>query len=258
MRSARILPIVLLGGLLQACATGGAAKRPKEADPEKDPRVLMQLGDSAASRQAWLEAISYYQRSVAIDGGNAIVRNNLGLSLAAIDKLPEAESEFHQAIQINPDYADARNNLGMVLSRLGRRPEAKDEFRRAAETRTYSTPHIALFNLGRLQLEDGELDTAVESFRASTQHRPDFSAAALALGLALQKQGRLREASSQFEKCVKSFPGDCNMPYHYGTSLYETKRYEEAGTQFDKVVQLCPGLEPARKANEYLKLLRER
>lgn len=248
---------LLLLGLTAACASSGG-KPPKGPMPDDDPRIQMQLGDAAQASGKCMDAIEHYKKSIANDPGNALVHNNLGLCLLSSRRCPEAEVEFRKALEINPTFADCRNNLGNALACQGKKPEAKDELGKAAADPNYSTPHVAWYNLGKLQLEDGEFAPAVESFRKAFEKRPDFAPACLGFGTALQKSGRLREAAAQFEKCAKSFNNDCEAHYELGACYYEMKRYNEAAAEFDKVIAMCPGSDTASKSNEYLKNLRER
>ncbi|MFN7975249.1 MAG: tetratricopeptide repeat protein [Acidobacteriota bacterium] len=249
--------------LLAACPApeskpprGGRSNKTKDAREPEDPRTYQRLGDSASANKQWPEAIDSYQKYLAIDPGNSVVHNSIGLANLVLGRADEAETHFRRAVEINPQFADALNNLGLVLDRKGDRAGAKTQFAACAAITTNITPWTCLYNLGKLQFEDGEYPQAVESFRQAFERRPEVTTG-LGLGMALEKQGRLREACAQFEKCVKAFAADCTPQYYLGKCLYDQKRYQEAGTPFEKVVELCPGTETAGKANEYLKVLRE-
>lgn len=257
MKVMRLLAtLAVAGAVLGSCATSGS-KSPKDPTDD-DPRTMMALGDSAAAHGEWAEAVKFYEASIAKDATQALPHNNLGLAYLNLRMFDKAAASLRKALQINPGYCDANNNLGTTLAMSGDRAGAKEQFGISAACPGYSTPHTALYNLGSLQMEDGEFNAAIESFRGAWEKRPDFIPAGLGLGNALMKAGRLREACSQFDACVKSFPQNCDALYAHATCLYEAKQYEYAAAAFEKVIQACPGTDPAKKSNEYLGILRGR
>jgi Flp pilus assembly protein TadD len=87
--------------------------------------------------------------------------------------------------------AVAHLNLALVLGRLGRVVEAKAVLRVCAELdgaglrdpRTHHAARVAcLFHLGRLAMEQGKLQEAVEVFLEAVQKRPHYYAAQVTLG----------------------------------------------------------------------------
>ena len=75
-----------------------------------------------------------------------------------------------QALQLEPEYADARNNLGMALRDLGRLPEALAQFERAVRTDPTSSP--ARLNLAfTLSLLDRNAEAA-EHYREARRLNP--------------------------------------------------------------------------------------
>ena len=64
-------------------------------------------------------AISYYQKSAALDPNYATPHNDLGILYEAKGLLDRAESEYQKALAIDKNYAKAHTNLALLYERKG-------------------------------------------------------------------------------------------------------------------------------------------
>ena len=64
-------------------------------------------------------AISWYQKSIALDEDYAAPHNDLGILFEAKGWLDRAESEYKKALTINPDYEKSHTNLALLYERKG-------------------------------------------------------------------------------------------------------------------------------------------
>ena len=62
---------------------------------------------------------------------DAEIRNNLGLALARLGRIPEAIDQFHEAVRLDPNNAAAHANLGWALLESGKPRESIPEFEAA-------------------------------------------------------------------------------------------------------------------------------
>src|SRR4029077_60420 len=88
-----------------------------------------------------------------------------------------ALDEMRRASELAPEDAEIRNNLGLALARLGRIPEAINEFHEAVrlEPNNAAAAHA---NLGWALLESGKPRESIPEFEAALQLNPEFKAAA--------------------------------------------------------------------------------
>ena len=60
------------------------------------------------------EAITHYQRALAINPDYPEAHINLGIALAGRGRIDEAMAHYQKALAIKPDYAEAHYNLGVA------------------------------------------------------------------------------------------------------------------------------------------------
>ena len=84
------------------------------------------------------------------------------------------------------------NKRGVALIALGRRDDARAAFTEALAAVERCAP--PLVNLGNLLLEDGDVEGAIERYRAAIRADESYPMAYLNLGVALKRAGRRAEA----------------------------------------------------------------
>jgi tetratricopeptide (TPR) repeat protein len=83
------------------------------------------------------EADPFYYRSLAFDGGRAVVHHNLGVCLRQLGRASEAERCFRRAIAIDPAYFHSLEELGILCLERGEREAAGEWLRRAGSRRAH-------------------------------------------------------------------------------------------------------------------------
>ncbi len=92
------------------------------------------LGRQLVGDQArFAEAITLFERSIALHPTNTEALSNLGLALAQSDRIDEAIARLEQALRVNPKFYQAHNNLGFAFVRAGRLEDAAAAFAHAAQ-----------------------------------------------------------------------------------------------------------------------------
>jgi Flp pilus assembly protein TadD len=145
------------------------------------------------------EAITHFQKALAINPDDAKAHNNLGAALRQEERLDEAITQYQNALQINPDYVDAHNNLGSALRQKGRVDEAITQYREALQINPdYADAH---YNLGNAFLQKGNAGEAIAQFQQALEVKPTQPAALnnLAWLLAACPEASLRNGAKAVE-----------------------------------------------------------
>jgi tetratricopeptide (TPR) repeat protein len=154
---------------------------------------------------------------LAADAGKPESRSNLAATLLEVGKFDEAEAILAPLMSDEPRANDLVN-YGVLLSRQGRPSEALARFREAAE----ELPE-ALLNVGRTEVEEGELTQAVTTFRRALELGVD--AAARDLGEAYEKLGELEEAEAVYRAAWEA--GDTRVAVRLGFLAARLERVTE-------------------------------
>jgi hypothetical protein len=103
------------------------------AHPDRST-ILAALQASAALNhqlQQFPTALTQWQRAITISPNSASLHNNLGQTLAALDRPDEALAATLQALALDPNYAIAHRNLGLLLHQMGQGRSAAQALTRA-------------------------------------------------------------------------------------------------------------------------------
>ena len=186
--------------------------------------VLREKGEGEAAVKEHEHALAVRERaSPGDDPKVARMLNNVGITYEYAGRLQDALTTHTRARGIleramgaqHPDVAGSLTNAGTVLYRLGRFRESEEATRRALEIyravygarSTLTAP--ALLNLGAILRREGQVDEAVTSTRAAAEIKAGAGPGSPALlvylnelGSALEAQGEIVEARSQFQRSL--------------------------------------------------------
>lgn len=191
---------------LELCRTKLLKLAPKHSGGLLYAGVICYLNNDLAESERYL-------RAAAAAGNSFDAYTNLGLTLAAMHRLPEAEDAYRRAVALNPRAAQAWNNLGNILKnsfRPERRLEALECYRRAIAAKpNYAN---AYNNLGHaLDAIQGDTVGAEENFRAAIARDRLFLQAILNLADILERTGRPEEALARLRQDLALQPSNIQL-----------------------------------------------
>jgi tetratricopeptide (TPR) repeat protein len=187
------------GGPVEEART--SYQRALELDPEH-AGALAGLAELSASEGARDEAIALYDRASAADPDETEYERAAIALLQAADRTEEAERRLAALVVRNPRDARAAFSLASSLAeREGDLDRALSYAKRAAYfTAVAEAPEL----LGRIHLQRGEHDAAVEVLTAAVESRPDATSARYQLGLALAAKGELARAREALDAVIRA------------------------------------------------------
>ncbi|KAK7405321.1 hypothetical protein VNO78_06543 [Psophocarpus tetragonolobus] len=90
-----------------------------------DPEEVKRMGNEEYKRGHFSEALSLYDRAIAMAPGNAAYRSNRAAALTGLGRLPEAVRACEEAVGLDPNYGRAHQRLAMLFLRLGQVEDAR-------------------------------------------------------------------------------------------------------------------------------------
>ena len=130
----------------------------------------------------------------------------LAAGLAAAGEVEEALQVYLESLRRRPDDPVALVNLGLGLESLGRGNEAEALYERAALVRP--TEALAHLNLGNARFRRGDLEGAIEAYRAAIRNDFGLARAHFYLAVALANTGRPEEALPSLYDALEFAPDD--------------------------------------------------
>lgn len=180
----------------------GCYERAQSIEPD-NAAALTNLGNVLGEQGSWEKALEAYRKAASSRGGLSEAWTGMGRALFALGKLEEAESallrarerapgafevhdllgdvlrdqeklpqaieSYHNAIRIRPGSAGTWLNLGVTLNMAGRIPDARAALERAREI----DGRIGQVAMANLLKDQGQLDQAIQLFRAALDVEPD-------------------------------------------------------------------------------------
>lgn len=156
------------------------------------------------------------RRALKLDRSNPRYHLTYGLLKLRQGFLHNAEAEFKKALELDPNCPEAYYNLGLICQEQMLRhrdmidgpirfrefaeedgSKAIDSFRRALDIE--QNHRDALFHLGLVYLERGEMERMVELYQQILENDPNDKDAHLFLGLAYYRQGHGEQAWDEYE-----------------------------------------------------------
>ena len=152
-----------------------------------------------------------------------------GYSQMQEQRYDQAAHEFERALSLDPKRVRARYQLAICYFALGHREQSRRQFARLL-TETGNDSSIVYY-LGRLDLDEGNLNSAIHRLGSITS-QPPFPDTAYYLGSAYLKKHDLPAAQEWLKKAQKDSPRDFRIPDHLARVYQQAGRKEEAEKQY--------------------------
>jgi protein O-mannosyl-transferase len=165
----------------------------------------------------WRDSETLWNHTLSCTTNNALVHNNLGVTLMNQGRLQEAVEQFDKVLAIKPNYPEAHSNLSIIMLETGRLNEAIEHGREAERLKP---DHPKAHNtLGNVLLQAGRYDEAFKHFAQSVKLQPDYFKGHSNMALALLHLGRPQEAIAACIEALRIKP-DFIVAYYYMAMAY--------------------------------------
>ncbi len=236
------------------------------------PSLINILGAAKLAKCEFVEAETFFKRSLELNSICPDALNNLGIALQKQSKFTQSISAFEQAIKVRPKFSCAYFNLGNTFRKIGRINDSIDLYKTALiiEPKNFD----ALLNLGISLRELRKFDQAIEQLNLAIELKPSSAEAINALGViysdlgqsdkainyfvraitlaplyavAFNNLGCAYKAKSDFQNAKINFKNAISLQsdfadahYNYGSILHHEEQIDEALNQFQKAVEIDP------------------
>lgn len=178
MSMIRSLTVLLIAGLLAACATtsdptsvrGGVDR----VSPVRGAEINTRLGIGYLERGQLQIAMEKLQLALQHDPDHVPAHLTLALIHEQIGDAQNARRHYRQAARLAPNDGGTQNAYAVFLCRQGEFPEADRRFLSATEDPFYATPEVAWTNAGACARRSGDLDKANQYLRQALEHDPEY------------------------------------------------------------------------------------
>lgn len=199
-----------------------------------DPNILYLRG-----RAHTLIAQDSYQSLYRLDPDSWRVHHALAESYSASGQPEKAIAELLKAVDKQPSNPDLYESLGDEYQKVSR----FDDAIKAYEQEVKLSPHngIALYNLGKIQVERGDPQTGVPLLEQAVNAHASPAPAYFYLGLGLSKLGKNQEAAEWMEKALRNNPSDFikQSGYYELTRVYQKlNRKQDSQRALDELKKL--------------------
>jgi tetratricopeptide (TPR) repeat protein len=205
----------------------------------REPAFHHNLGNILRTLDRPGEAITCYERALALAPGSVDTLYNLGNTCQDLGQSERAAAHFERALRLNPEAIELHNNLGTALQDLGRFDEAIGCYRKALALRPDRVE--SLDNLGGALQAQGKLDEAQACYERALALRPDRAESNIGLGVVMRAKGRLEDAVARHQQALAVSPDHPDAHNNLGIALIDLGRRAQAITHHERAVALQPG-----------------
>jgi protein O-mannosyl-transferase len=191
----------------------------------------------------WKSSLDLWSHTLAVTGENFVAEDNMGVTLAALDRPAESLKYFLEAERIKPMDPTARVGVGAEDMRLERWQDAISEYQTAVPMTTdpelLGTEYRALGTAYRMI---GERDKSREYYQQALQINPHDSGAFLGMGML-----RMDEVIQKLQQALRDKP-TAEGYLQMAQLMQQAMRKPEAKAAYEQAIALGDSSGEAQKA----------
>lgn len=228
-----------LGVLLQQLQEPDKAAELFKAVLHQDPRsaeIHNRLGLSYRQEKDFLDAIAEFQQALDLNPQYIEPYNNLGATLAQATRFEDAVRVYRSGLAVQSNNADLRLGLSRALQGKGDLDAALAELQTLLKS---GGSAVAEYQAGEILRQKGQVQGAIETLEKALALNPGMEEAYKTLGLALQGDAALLNATRKSRSHVPN--SAAKQSYDLGRGFMSQRDLRDAQTQFEKAIEADPG-----------------
>jgi ATP-dependent Clp protease ATP-binding subunit ClpC len=212
---------------------------------EQEPAELRALTGRAESLRMlgeFAEALEWFDRALERRGTHYFALCGKGACLNALGRYEEAEPLWLAALRENPGAPFVQRGLANCRRALGRAetslaPAQPTSIVRGPSPRARAKSAV---EKGRSHYKAREYPAAIRAFRQALALDPNYTEAALRLGMAYEDNQQYDKAIQAYERCLAADPDHYQAATNIGEALRKNEAYSEAIQAYDRALQIQP------------------
>jgi tetratricopeptide (TPR) repeat protein len=197
----------------------------------------LQLGQIFLSHNTPAAALDIFSEALSILPESLFLRLGRGLALKDLSRYDEAEAEFKTCLRMNPKFPLAFDSLATVLIHSKRFEDAvgaADDYR-GKFPEDFRGPYFAAAGREGLKLDPRQI---VSLLRESIRLNPGFAASHALLGKVLLETGKTENAIDSLETAVRLRPDYTPAMLYLAQAYRKARRESDAARTFARVREL--------------------
>lgn len=236
-----------------ALAFGCATPLPRSDRPKLTAEQLQQMGENYLAAGDTGLALQYLTTAAEKKPGDPGIQYDLGMAYWARGLTSEAITKFEKALALKPDYAESSNALGVLYAQNHEFDKARTELQKALANPFYQTPYFALYNLGLIDEKRGNLEAALEDYERAVHMQPTYAAPYLRIGIIRERMGDVAGALQNYNRAIQYNPNMAEAMLRLGRLHYKAKDFAAAEEALGQVERISPNSSFAREAQQLLR-----
>jgi tetratricopeptide (TPR) repeat protein len=182
----------------------------------------------------YADADTWFSEVTAESPNDALAWYLLGRTRYNESRYSEAVSSFERALALHPNYVEAENNLGLSYQALNDRENAKEAFQTAINWQgdAPSDPQPFL-NLGMMLCDESACERAIPFLSKAATLHPENPKVHEELGRAYEAQRNLPKAQSELEQAVTLAPDASGLHFRLGQIYRQEGLRDRAQHEFE-------------------------
>ncbi|HQB20151.1 MAG TPA: tetratricopeptide repeat protein [Bacteroidales bacterium] len=188
--------------ILTFCVLGYTLLQAQVFTKQKAKNVL-QKAEDAYNKGSYKSALEYYEEANTYypKHFDAEAYYKMGISYAKLSNDTQAISCFQKTIAINPNYVETYLYMGTSYAKLGNYNQAISYYQKA--TTVNPNDAKAYYNMGGAYYKLGNDNQAISCLQKAIAINPNFAEAYYAMGLSYAELGNDNQAISYYKKAAR-------------------------------------------------------
>lgn len=211
-------------------------EKPKESAISQEVAKLLLQGNKFQEQGLFDNAISFYNKAIAMGGENVEVLTEKGNALLKMGNIEGAIQVFRRVTEIEISFPRAHQGLGEAQAQLGNFQEAKKNYLRVIELEPHNVQ--VHYNVGVLYQDEGDFESASFYFEQGIKLNSKFVKNYLGMAKNFEAQDNPKESLIVYKAAIKQNPNQTFLYLTAGDFCLKHNLNKEAEDIFGEAISM--------------------